>query len=484
MKKWKGIVMKSDSLKENIIYQGLYQLIRTLTPLITIPIISRAFGPTGVGIASFSFNIVQYFLMIASVGIQLYFNRIIAQSVDNKQQLSQQFWDIFISKLLLSVTVLFIYIATITLLIDDYYMIFLLQGIYIIGAALDISWFYAGTEKFKIPSLSNIVASGIVLGVVVIFVKDQSDLSLYVFTIAIVTVLNQIPLFIYLKRYIIFVSINWRQVWQIFRSSLAYLLPNGQLNLYTSISCVVLGILGTYQQVGIFSNAFNILTVAIIMINTFDLVMIPRITKMSTHPSHSLTKILADNMNIQLMLTIPMVFGLIAIMPSFYLWFFGDAFASTVPLMTILAILVLIIPLNMLISRQYLLIVNKIRLYNASITIGAVINILLCLILIYLFGMYGAAIARLVTEFILLIWRFIDITQINVKLNVLSAFQCTIAAVIMFITLGVINQYLSPTIYATILLIVIGIVVYILLMMAMKNHYLWQLLKHLRHKTI
>ena len=47
MKRWKGIVMKSDSLKENIIYQGLYQLIRTMTPLITIPIISRAFGPSG-----------------------------------------------------------------------------------------------------------------------------------------------------------------------------------------------------------------------------------------------------------------------------------------------------------------------------------------------------------------------------------------------------------------------------------------------------
>lgn len=45
--------MKSDSLKENIIYQGLYQLIRTMTPLITIPIISRAFGPSGVGIVSF-----------------------------------------------------------------------------------------------------------------------------------------------------------------------------------------------------------------------------------------------------------------------------------------------------------------------------------------------------------------------------------------------------------------------------------------------
>lgn len=309
--------MKSDSLKENIIYQGLYQLIRTMTPLITIPIISRAFGPSGVGIVSFSFNIVQYFLMIASVGVQLYFNRVIAKSVNDKRQLSQQFWDIFVSKLFLALTVFAMYMVVITIFIDDYYLIFLLQGIYIIGAALDISWFYAGTEKFKIPSLSNIVASGIVLSVVVIFVKDQSDLSLYVFTIAIVTVLNQLPLFIYLKRYISFVSVNWIHVWQLFRSSLAYLLPNGQLNLYTSISCVVLGLVGTYQQVGIFSNAFNILTVAIIMINTFDLVMIPRITKMSIQQSHSLTKTLANNMNIQLILTIPMVFGLIAIIHHF-----------------------------------------------------------------------------------------------------------------------------------------------------------------------
>ena len=471
--------MKSDSLKENIIYQGLYQLIRTMTPLITIPIISRAFGPSGVGIVSFSFNIVQYFLMIASVGVQLYFNRVIAKSVNDKRQLSQQFWDIFVSKLLLSLTVFAMYIAVITIFIDDYYLIFLLQG-----AALDISWFYAGTEKFKIPSLSNIVASVIVLSVVVIFVKDQSDLSLYVFTIAIVTVLNQLPLFIYLKRYITFVSVNWRQVWYIFHSSLAYLLPNGQLNLYTSISCVVLGLVGTYQQVGIFSNAFNILTVAIIMINTFDLVMIPRITKMSIQQSHSLTKTLADNMNIQLILTIPMVFGLIAIMPSFYLWFFGEEFASTVPLMTILAILVLIIPLNMLISRQYLLIVNKIRLYNASITIGAVMNLVLCLVLIYFYGIYGAAIARLITEFFLLIWRFIDITKINVKLNIVSTIQCVIAAVMMFIVLGVVNHYLPPTMYATLLLIAIGIVVYLLLMMTMKNQYVRQILRHLRHKTI
>ncbi len=53
---------------------------------------------------------------------------------------------------------------------------------------------------------------------------------------------------------------------------------------------------------------------------------------MSTQQSHSLTKTLANNMNIQLILTIPMVFGLIAIMPSFYLWFFGEEIRINCPI--------------------------------------------------------------------------------------------------------------------------------------------------------
>ncbi|HHD6338713.1 TPA: hypothetical protein ACOT0R_002831, partial [Staphylococcus aureus] len=34
-------------------------------------------------------------------------------------------------------------------------------------------------------------------------------------------------------------------------------------------------------------------------------------------------------------------------------------------------------------------------------------------------------------------------------------------------------HYLPPTMYATLLLIAIGIVVYLLLMMTMKNQYVW-----------
>ncbi len=72
--------MKGDSLKKYYLSR-LYNWIKTVLPLITMPIISRAFGPSGVGVISFSFNIVQCFLMIASVGVQLYFNRVIPRAL-------------------------------------------------------------------------------------------------------------------------------------------------------------------------------------------------------------------------------------------------------------------------------------------------------------------------------------------------------------------------------------------------------------------
>lgn len=63
---------------------------------------------------------------------------------------------------------------------------------------------------------------------------------------------------------------------------------------------------------------------------------------------------------------------------------------------------------------------NKIRLYNVLIIIGVVINLVLCIILIYFYGIYGVVIVCLIIEFFLFIWWFIDIIKINVKLNIVS----------------------------------------------------------------
>ncbi|MHB7917077.1 oligosaccharide flippase family protein [Staphylococcus borealis] len=474
--------MTNNSLKQNIIYQSLYQMIRILTPLITIPIVSRAFGPSGIGIYSFSFNVVQYFLMFANVGVQLYFNRLIADVDNSKHDISQRFWNIFVSKFLLSSFMLLLYILVISIFVHDYYLIFLLQGIYLIGAAFDISWFYAGIEKFKLPSLSNMLTSLIVLLVVSFFINDKSDLILYVSTLSIMTVVNQLPLFLVLKGKINRTSLQWYEIWKITKVSMAYLLPNGQLNILTSIACLVLGFINTYKEVGIFSNTFNILMVIIVLINTIDLVMIPRITKQSKKDKDSINQSLEQNINIQMMLTIPMVLGVVAIMPGFYWWFFGESFKDSVKLMKFLSILLFIIPLNMLISRQYLIIKGYVLKYNLSMIFAIITNLLLSILLISFLGIYGAAIARVITELIILISRIIDIFKENIKIDTTNLIKNIISAIIMFLILNIMNQYLPKEIYVTLVDIVVGVMIYIFINILMKNQYLIIIIKELVKK--
>lgn len=476
------LTMKHNSLKENLIYQGLYQLIRIITPLITIPIISRAFGPNGVGVTSFSFTVVQYFLMISNIGVQLYFNRLIAENDQNKDKLSETFWNIFISKAILSIIIMVLYVITIHIFVDQYRLIFYLQGVFLIGSFFDISWFYAGMEKFKLPSIINMMMSLLVLIVVVCFVHQPKDMALYTFIIAAITVFNQIPLLIDVFKDITFTKIEWDAVWNITRSSFAYFLPNGQLNLFTSMNCLALGWLMSYKDVGIFANTFNILTVAIILINTIDLVMIPRLTRISKNQSASIKGILENNIHIQVMLTIPMVLGIIAIMPNFYIWFFGKAFHQSVPIMSVISILIIIIPLNMMLSRQYLLSRNLVKPYNLSLMFGGLINFILSLVLVFPFGIYGVGIARILAELFILIWRLYDIHQLKIHYDFKNITKVIISALLMYMSVIFISPYIHIPIISTFIEIMIGIIIYVICNLALRNKYLLLILKNIIKK--
>ncbi|GGI39503.1 hypothetical protein GCM10010896_03710 [Mammaliicoccus stepanovicii] len=472
--------MSKKILKENLIYQGLYQLIRVLTPIITIPIISRAFGPDGVGIINYSYSIIQYFLLFANVGIQLYFNKLIAECEIESVEISRRFWNIFVSKLIMSLSILVIYFIFICIFVEDNRLIFLIQGIYILGVLLDVSWFYAGIEKFKIASLSNMIASMFVLISVIFIINNKEDMNAYVFILSSATVINQLPLILNLKNYIKYIHVDWNKVIYIIKQSFRYILANGYLFLYTVIANVILGISQTYEKVGIFANTLNILMVAIIFINTIDLVMIPRMIKLSTIKNENIPRtLLENNINIQIAITIPMALGMVGIMPGFYSWFFGDEFYETVSLMNVVAILLVIVPLNMLISRQYLMLNNKLKFYNITVLFGIAFNLLLSIALIPSYGIYGAAIARIMTEAILLILNLKELFKEQIQIYFDHIFKSLIASLIMYGIVIWISNHFPNVWYYTICNIFCGIFIYLVISMLLKNKYIVMLYKNL-----
>ena len=86
-----------NKIGKNLVYQSIYQVLKIIMPLVTVPIVSHSLGSVGIGQYAFSNSIAQYFILITALGLPLYGTREIAKIGTNKNILSQKFYLQFLS---------------------------------------------------------------------------------------------------------------------------------------------------------------------------------------------------------------------------------------------------------------------------------------------------------------------------------------------------------------------------------------------------
>ena len=79
-------LFKTKSIKINAIFNGIYQILSMLVPMITAPYVSRVLGPDNNGIYSYFYSIVTYFVLIATFGFADYGIKAIAEVRDDKEK--------------------------------------------------------------------------------------------------------------------------------------------------------------------------------------------------------------------------------------------------------------------------------------------------------------------------------------------------------------------------------------------------------------
>ena len=98
-----------SNLKKNISYNIIYQILNIISPLITTPYIARVIGVDGVGIYSYTYAIVQYFVLFIMLGLNNYGNRTIAKCKDDMADLKKNFWNIYTVQFVCFVLVSLVY---------------------------------------------------------------------------------------------------------------------------------------------------------------------------------------------------------------------------------------------------------------------------------------------------------------------------------------------------------------------------------------
>lgn len=437
--------MAKNSLRKNFLYQMSYQLLVIVLPLVTSPYVSRILGPTKIGVFSYTYTIATYFALFSALGIQNYGNRSIAAVRDDQRRLNKTFSSIFTLMFITSVIVTIVYIAFLQVFKSQYRPYLWIQVIYILATFFDVNWFFFGIEQFKITVTRNSIVKLATVVAIFVFVRNGNDLWKYCLIMALGTLVSQSVVWIFLPRYVRFVRFSFSELTVHIKPLLVLFIPVLAISLYQYMDKIMLGTLSSQDQVGYFENAQKGINIPISIITAFGTVMLPKISNLVAKQSQRLIRrYLALSVEAVMCIAVALSFGMASVARQFSVIFWGNQFASSGLILTILAISIPFIAFANILRTQFLIPSHRDSSYTSSVVCGAITNVFLNLLLIPRLGAVGAAIGTVAAEAVVcVVQTMVVVKELPIKKYLQSFLIYFFFGVVMFTEIYLIRTHLQ-----------------------------------------
>lgn len=450
---------------KNFLYNLSYQILVLILPLITVPYISNVLGAKGVGDYAFTFANTQYFVLFGMVGITLYGNRQIAYVRDDKEELKNSFYSIyFVQVLTMTISIILFIIFAFSFNKGLYRMLYLVQGVNILASLVDISWLFMGLEQFKKTVVRNTIVKLLSLACIFIFVKDRKDLVVYTLILALANFLGNLTFWLYIPKMFGFKNIKINRISKHLKSSLALFIPQIAIQVYILLSRTLLGVFTDTVQVGYYENSQKLVNMALTVATAIGTVMMPKIS--NTVASGDMKKVkyyISNSFFFMSAISIPLTLGLLGVAKELSPWFFGKEFIGIEKLIIISSIIILAISWSNVLGTQLLVPLNRIKEFTSSVTLGAIVNFLLNLVLLKSMGSIGACITTVIAELTVTVTQFYFLRKfLNITELIKSVLLFFPAGILMLIVVRVIGVSMEAKILTTIIQVIIGGLTYLI----------------------
>ncbi len=464
--------MDSPSIKKNLVLNTLYQILSLFLPFITAPYISRVIGSSGVGVYSYTYSIEMYFSLFAALGTASYGAREIARSRTDKHNRSLLFWEIE----LLTVITSLICIAAWSIWIffnTRYQVIYLILTLYLFATMFDISWFYTGMEQFKnIVSVQTIFK---LIGAVSIFafVKSSQDVWIYILIMALSTLLGNMGMWLFLPQYIARVDIKSLNIIRHFKETLVYFIPTIATSVYTILDKTLIGVITkSDNENGYYEQATKIINIAkSLTFTSLNSVLGARISYLFAEKKYEEIYSRIDlSMDYILFMGFGFCCGLIGVSSDFVPLFFGSGYDQVIPMLSIMSVLLVIIGVSNCLGSQYY---NPAGLRSKSakfIIAGSCANLVLNLILIPRWGGIGAVIASIIAESLISALYLLGCKPYySVGKLLMCGYKKLVAGSIMLLALFAMDGLFTNVVVGLIAKVILGGSLYCVILMALKD---------------
>ena len=472
------IKVKKNSITQNYIYNVVYQIIIIILPIITTPYISRVLGAEGVGIYGYVNSIVTYFTLIGTLGLINYGKREIAYVQNDKEKRDKVFSEIFLFRAITTSIVIIIYILTLCITNEYklYYQILILE---LMAMAFDISWFFQGIEDFKKVVIRNSIVKLVSICLMFILVKTPEDLWIYFTIYAVSTLLGNITFWLKIKKYVTVKKVKLQELKKHIKPTISLFIPQIAVSLYTVLNKTILGSLtNNMAEVGFYEQSQKIVKIALTLVTTIGVVMIPRIANIYANgDKQKIKEYMKKTFNFVWFAAIPIMFGIMAISQDLVPWFFGQGYEKVAILLILSSPIIMFISLSTVTGSQLLLSIKKQNVHTIIVFIGAGINILLNILLVNKYAAIGSIISTVIAEFVIatieiiyvVYHKYVDISDIFTGM-----FKYLFVGIIMLIGVWILQDKLISSITSTIIEIMVGGIIYIGLLLIIRDKFLYK----------
>lgn len=392
--------MKQNSIKVNAVLNIIYTVTNMLFPIITFPYVSRALSATGIGKVSFYTSVSNYAIMLSALGISTYGIRAVARTRNDPTELAKTVKELLSINVIATVVVLVVYTGMVVFIpkFRSEYWLGLINGVIILTAPLGMNWLYSGLEQYDYITKRTIVFKLISLALVFILIHRRSDYIVYACILALSNIGTYVCNYLFSRRLIVpgkyklELAKHLKSMFILFASTLA-------VNVYINLDTVMLGVLRTDREVGLYTTAVKVKVVLLQIVNAISTVLLPRLSSyLSQRKLDEYNQALKKSFSLIFSITIPLTVYFVLMAKDCIFILGGEEYLEATLCMQILMPILIISGFSNVTGNQILIPNGNDMAFMKAVSTGAIVDFILNIILMSNYGFVGAAIATLFAE--------------------------------------------------------------------------------------
>ena len=462
---------QEKKLVKNSIYSVVYRLVNVLFPLVFSVYSSRVLTAEGVGKVTLAQTIVNYFIVIAALGIPNYGIKKIGATQYDRSERSKVFSELFIINFLSTFICSFAFIIFFSKSkFINRNILYLIFSFHLFLNIFNVDWLYSGIEEYRYIAIRSVAIKILCLIALPLLVRDQSDINIYAALLCFATVGNYLFNIINLHKYVDF-RIDSLQIKRHFKPIFILLASACATEIYTMLDSTMVGTICSETDLGYYANAIKTVRMTYVLITAACTVFLPRLSLYYKEGKQEEFNYLStQGLKLVLFFSLPIFIGMELLADRLIPLLFGNGFLQSILTLRILAVLLIVFSVAYISGHLVLIASDKEKYTMYASFAGATSNFILNLILLRAVGFNGAAVASVIAEILVTI-VLVSSARECVKYSVSKRFVFTtiISTVVMGCIVIIIKRTIDNVLISCFISVLIGGMVYLLCQLLLNN---------------